>query len=105
MPLVSMKAMLDRALAEGYGLGYFEAWDSYSLEAVVETAEEERSPAIVGFGGMMADRRWLDEGGVYLLGAIGSTVARRAQTPVCLLLNEAQTMEQALRGLEVGFNA
>ena len=41
MPLVSMQTMMQRALHEGYGLVYFEAWDSYSLEAVLEAAEEE----------------------------------------------------------------
>lgn len=100
-----MKTMMERALSEGYGLGYFEAWDSYSLEAVLEAAEEERSPVILGFGGMMADSAWLDRGGVELLGAIGKVLAKRAQTPVCLILNEAQTLDQAVRGIEAGFNA
>jgi ketose-bisphosphate aldolase len=105
MPVDSMKAMLDRAIAGGYALGYFEAWDGYSLEAVLEAAEEERSPVILGFGGMMADTGWLDTGGVEMLGAMGSVVARRARVPVCLLLNEAQTLEQTLRGMDAGFNA
>lgn len=105
MPLLSMKTMMQRALHEGYGLGYFEAWDTYSLEAVLEAAEEERSPVILGFGGMMADAAWLDRGGVELLGAIGSVLAKRAQVPVCLILNEAQTLDQAVRGIEAGFNA
>ena len=105
MPLVSMQAMMKHAQANGYGLGYYEAWDSYSLEAVLEAAEEERSPVILGFGGMMADTLWLDEGGVEMLGALGSVVARRARVPVCLLLNEAQTLEQALKGMDAGFNA
>ena len=105
MPILSMKTMMERALREGYGLGYFEAWDSYSLEAVLEAAEEERSPVILGFGGMMADPAWLDEGGVELLGAMGSVTAKRAHVPVCLLLNEAQTLEQAVRAIDAGFNA
>jgi len=105
MPLVSMTEMMHRALTEGYGLGYFEAWDSYSMEAVLEAAEEERSPVILGFGGMMADTDWLDRGGVELLGAVGSAVARRANVPVCLLLNEAQTWEQTIKGIDAGFNA
>lgn len=105
MPLTSMQTMMQRALNAGYGLGYFEAWDSYSLEAVLEAAEEERSPVILGFGGMMADTAWLDQGGVELLGAMGGVTAKRAQVPVCLILNEAQTLDQAVRGIEAGFNA
>jgi ketose-bisphosphate aldolase len=105
MPLRSMQTMLQRALAGGYGLGYFEAWDGYSVEAVLEAAEEERSPVIIGFGGMMADTGWLENGGVEMLGAMGSVVARRARVPVCLLLNEAQTLEQAIQAMDAGFNA
>src|ERR1051325_10073112 len=105
MPLVPMMTLLQRALQEGYGVGYFEAWDSYSLEAVLEAAEEARSPVILGFGGMMADPAWMDNGGVEALGALGSVAAKRARVPVCLLLNEAQTFEQTLRGMDAGFNA
>jgi ketose-bisphosphate aldolase len=105
MSLLSFTLLIERARTDGYSLGYFEAWDSYSLEAVCEAAEEERSPVILGFGGMMADRRWLDEGGVEALGALGRVRAERASVPVSLLLNEAQTLEQALRGIEAGFTA
>jgi fructose-bisphosphate aldolase class II len=105
MPLVSMKTMMENALREGYGLGYFEAWDSYSLEAVLEAAEEERSPVILGFGGMMADTDWLDDGGVTMLGAMGSVAAKRARVPVSLIFNEAQTAYQVSDAIDAGFNA
>lgn len=105
MPLVSMKTLMQDALSKGYGLGYFEAWDSYSLEAVLEVAEEERSPVILGFGGMMADTVWLDNGGVTMLGAMGSVAAKRAKVPVSLIFNEAQTMEQTVAAMDAGFNA
>src|SRR5689334_12891704 len=98
MPLVPLSDLLRNALREGYGIGYFEAWDSYSLEAVLEAAEEEAAPVILGFGGMMTDSAWLDNGGVELLGAMGQVAAQRAQVPVSLLLNEAQSFDQAVRG-------
>jgi ketose-bisphosphate aldolase len=105
MPLVSMKTLMQQAQAAAYGIGYFEAWDSYSMEAVLAAAEEECSPVILGFGGMMADTHWLDNGGVELLGAMGSTVAKRAKVPVSLIFNEAQTWEQTVKGIAAGFNA
>jgi ketose-bisphosphate aldolase len=105
MPLVSMEELFQGARRDGYALGYFEAWDLYSLEASLEAAEAEASPVILGFGCMMADRDWLDQGGVEALGAIGRVEAQRAGVPVALLLNEAQTLEQALRGIGSGFNA
>jgi fructose-bisphosphate aldolase class II len=105
MPLVPLVELLQRAREAGYGLGYFEAWDGCSLEAVGEAAAEERSPVILGFGGMMVDRGWLDEGGIEALGALGRVRAERASGLVSLLFNEAQTLEQALRAMEAGFNA
>lgn len=104
MGLTTLHSLFDNAAKNDYALGYFEAWDSYSLEAVVEAAEAERSPVIIGFGGMMLDRAWLDAGGVEMLGRMGRVFAERANVPVALLLNEAQTFDQAARGLDAGFN-
>lgn len=104
MPLVSMTALLNDAHQRGYGVGYFEAWDSYSLEAVLEAAEAEYAPVILGFGCMMLDQSWLDVGGIELLGSIGRNIANRANVPVALLLNEALTYEQVQRGIKAGFN-
>jgi ketose-bisphosphate aldolase len=105
VPLAPLTTLLADARAHGYALGYFEAWDGYSLEAVVEAAEEERAPAIIGVGCLLGHQPWFDGGGIELLGAIGSEVARSADVPVALLLNETHTLEQSLRGLDAGFNA
>lgn len=105
MPLVSMTQLMSDALAGGYGLGYFEAWDAYSLEAVCDAAEREKSPVILGFGGMMANPEWLDRGGVETLGALGRSRAARLIQPTALLFNEAQTREQVDRAMDSGFTA
>jgi ketose-bisphosphate aldolase len=105
MALSSLPSLLLHARDGGYALGYFEAWDSYSLEAVLEAAEAEQSPVILGFGCMMLDRGWLDASGIEILGHIGRTIAERATVPTALLLNEAHTCEQAMRGMDVGFNS
>ncbi len=105
MPLAPLTELLAAARAGEYALGYFEAWDGYSLEAVVEAAEAERAPVVVGFGCLLLDPAWLDRCGIEQLGALGRTVAERAGVPVSLLLNEAHTLAQALRGVESGFTA
>ncbi len=105
MPLTPLTSLLADARAHGYALGYFEAWDGWSLEAVVEAAEAERAPAIIGAGCLLGHQPWFDRGGIELLGAVGTQVARRARVPVALLLNETHTLEQSLRGLDAGFNA
>ena len=105
MALAPLTALLADARAGGYALGYFEAWDGYSLEAVVEAAEAERAPTIIGTGCLLGHQPWFDGGGIELLGALGGEIARQARVPVALLLNETHTLEQSLRGLDAGFNA
>ena len=105
MPLKPLPHLLAAARAERYAVGYFEAWDGYSLEAVVEAAEAERAPVVIGFGCLLADQGWLDRGGIEALGALGRSVAERTEVPVSLLLNETHTLAQALRGIDSGFNA
>ena len=105
MPLAPLTALLADARAGGYALGYFEAWDGYSLEAVVAAAEAERAPVIIGTGCLLGHQPWFDAGGIELLGALGGELARRTRVPVALLLNETHTLEQSLRGLDAGFNA
>jgi ketose-bisphosphate aldolase len=103
--LAPLTDLLADARLRGYALGYFEAWDGYSLEAVVEAAEAEQAPVIIGFGCLLGHQAWFDGGGIELLGALGGEAARRAGVPVALLLNETHTPEQSLRGLAAGFNA
>lgn len=105
MPLIPLSKLLRDARARGYAVGYFEAWDMYSLEAVLEAAEEERSPVVLGFGGMMADAAWLDRFGIEPLGAYGRVVAQKAKVPVSFLLNEVWELAHAQRGVVSGFNA
>jgi fructose/tagatose bisphosphate aldolase len=105
VPLAPLTTLLADARAHGYALGYFEAWDGYSLEGVVEAAEAERAPAIIGTGCLLGHQPWFDAGGIEQLGALGGELARQARVPVTLLLNETHTLEQSLRGLDAGFNA
>jgi ketose-bisphosphate aldolase len=105
MALVPLQQLLARARSDAYAVGYFEAWDACSLEAVLAAAEEESAPVILGFGAMMVDGPWLDRGGVELLGAIGRSYAARSAVDVALLFNEAHTLDQAKRGIDAGFNA
>jgi ketose-bisphosphate aldolase len=105
MALVPLTGLLADARAGGYAVGYFEAWDGYSLEAVLEAAEAERAPVILGFGCLLVDQGWLDAGGIETFACLGRCVAERSSVPVSLLLNEALTIEHALRGVEAGFNA
>jgi ketose-bisphosphate aldolase len=102
--LAPLSKLLADAAAGGYAVGYFEAWDMYSLEAVVQAAEAERSPVVLGFGGMMMNPPWLERFGIEPLGAYGRVIAERAAVPAALILNEVFDWTQAERGANAGFN-
>jgi len=104
MPLVPAPDLLAAARTGGYALGYFESWDSYSLEAVLAAAEAEDAPVIVGFGATMLADEWLDGNGIEFLGASGRALIDGCRVPVAFLLNETHTLEQAVRGVNAGFN-
>jgi len=102
--LVPLSELLGRARAGGYAVGYFEAWDLYSLEAVAEAADAERAPVVLGFGGMMMDQDWVDRFGIEPLGACGRVVAERLGVPAAFILNEVWEWNHAVRGVDAGFN-
>jgi len=105
MPLVPLTGLLADAVAGRYAVGYFEAWDGASLEAVLDAAEAERSPVILGFGFLVADRAELADGSIEEFARLGGAAATRSTVPVSLLLNEVHSLEEAVRGLDAGFNA
>lgn len=105
MPLLPLPVLLEHARTNGYAVGYFESWDSYSFEAVLDAAGAESAPIIVGFGATMLDDPWLDDRGIPFLGAMGRTLLEDCELPFSFLLNETHTLEQAIRGIDYGFNA
>jgi ketose-bisphosphate aldolase len=100
-----MKDMLARARRGHYAVCYCEAWNLESLQAVVEAAEETRSPVILGFGGgfLLRPERPHPEPLEYYAG-LGLAAAQVASVPVALLLNETDSFDQIKKAIELGFN-
>ena len=105
MGIASLSAILDAALRGSYCVGYFEAWDDYSLEAVWGAAERMHSPVFLGIGTAVTDQHWLERWGLGALTRSARSLAERASFPVAVLLNEAHTIEDARRALDAGANA
>ena len=106
MALVSMKRLMNHALAYKYAVGYFEAWNMDSILAVVDAAEKTDSPVIIGFGGQFigSKKRTVKEN-IYHYGSLGKSIAENTKVPVALLLNEAHEIPMLINGLKAGFNA
>lgn len=105
MPVVPLPVLLDEARRQRYAVGYFESWDVYSLEAVVAAAELERSPVVIGIGGLSANHEWLRGRGVDLYGGVAASLAARATVPMAILFNEADSFVEASGALRAGYNS
>ena len=106
MGLVSMNSILRDARKEGYAVGYFEPWDLESLKSIIDAAEEERSPVIIGFnagGGKW--NRLVDADNLDYYAAIGRLAAEKATVPTAHLLNEITGFQQAVKGIQCGFTS
>ena len=104
MALRKLSELLSRAQKGGYAVGYFEAWDMYSFETVVEAAEEEKAPVVLGFGGTMMDQQWLSRFGIEPLGAYGRAIAEKAKVPAAFILNEVLEIKHIAQGVQSGYN-
>ncbi|MHB9031674.1 MAG: class II fructose-bisphosphate aldolase, partial [Anaerolineae bacterium] len=104
MSLVPFNALLADAVHRGYALGYFEAWDQTSFEAVLQAAEQVEAPTILGWGGAITSFEWLEAGGVEEQAGIAMALARRARVPCAVLFNEARSLAQLERALACGVN-
>lgn len=97
-----MAEMLMVAQRKRYALGYFESWNLESTRAVAETAEEERSPLIVGFNGSFLEAHKYH---LEYYASIGRAAAELATVPATLLLNEVSGFQQIIRAIRFGFSA
>ena len=105
MPIVSMSKLLHDARQGSYALCYCESWSLESFQAVVEAAEEEASPVIVGFNGgfLRHHGRKRPENLAYYAG-LGLSLMK-SRVPATFLLNESDSLEQMEEGIDLGFNA
>jgi tagatose 1,6-diphosphate aldolase GatY/KbaY len=97
-----MSGILRQAQKSKYGVGYFESWNLESTRAVVSAASEERSPVIIGFNGTIMEEHGRD---LEYYAAIGKVAVEKTQVPVALMLNEASSFKQIVRGIRYGFSS
>ncbi|ATY86276.1 fructose-1,6-bisphosphate aldolase, class II [Kyrpidia spormannii] len=100
MPLATLKEVLDDAFRNGYAVGQFNINNLEFTQAIMEAAEEERSPVILG----------TSEGAIKYMGidytaAIALTAARNATVPVVLHLDHGSSYEWVLKCLRRGWSS
>ncbi len=99
MGLVTGSDILNAARAGKYGVGAFNTNNMEITQAIIEAAEETRSPVIVA----------LSEGGVKYGGeglmAVVRHLSERASVPVAIHLDHGSSYESCLRAIRAGFTS
>ncbi|AWE06282.1 fructose-bisphosphate aldolase [Lysinibacillus sp. 2017] len=103
MALVSMKEMLITAKAEGYAVGQFNINNLEWTQAILQAAEEEKSPVILG----------VSEGaGKYMGGFIavvkmveGLMESYKVSVPVAIHLDHGSSFEKCKEAIDAGFTS
>lgn len=100
MPLVTSKELLQRAQAEGYAIGAFNANNMECVQAVIETAEEEQSPVI-----LQVSQGAIAYAGLEFATMLVRTAAELATVPVVLHLDHGTDFLQNVKCLRAGFTS
>jgi len=100
MSLVTTKEMLKKAQKERYGVGAFNANNMEIIQAIIETAEEEKSPVI-----LQASQGAIKYAGLDMIVAIVKVMAEKATVPVALHLDHGTDYYQNIKCLRAGFTS
>lgn len=100
MPLVSMTELMKRAKAEKFAVGQFNMNNLEFTKAIMEAAEEERSPFIFG----------VSEGAIKYMGldyvmAMARAAADKSDIPVVVHLDHGSSFEVAMKCIKAGFTS
>ena len=98
--LVTMNDVLIPAKAGRYGVGFFNAVNVEMARAVIETAEELRSPVMVGTAEVLLPAMPLERVAEYLI-----PMAEKASVPVCVHYDHGLTFDKCMQALKLGFRS
>lgn len=101
MPLVSMKEMLNTAKDNGYAVGQFNLNNLEYAQAILEAAEEEKSPVILG----VSEGAGRYMGGFSVVVAIVKALMKENKTtvPVAIHLDHGSSFEACAQAIHAGF--
>jgi len=100
MPLVSMKELLQDADLKGYAIGAFNINNLEFFQAIMESAEEERSPVIIAIS-----EGAIKYAGIEFIEAIVKSGEKRFKIPFALHLDHGRKLESVLLAIRHGFTS
>ncbi|RLL42871.1 class II fructose-1,6-bisphosphate aldolase [Oceanobacillus piezotolerans] len=103
MPLVSMTDMLNKGKENGYAVGQFNINNLEYIQAILQAAEEEKSPVILG----------VSEGAAKYMGGFNVVVAMvkslmesyGTTVPVAIHLDHGSSFEKCAQAIHAGFTS
>ncbi|PXW92064.1 fructose-bisphosphate aldolase [Streptohalobacillus salinus] len=103
MPLVSMTKMLNEANGNAYAVGQFNINNLEYIQAILQAAEEEKSPVILGVSEGAAKYM----GGYTVVTAMVKAVmeAQGTTVPVAIHLDHGSSYEQCAKAIQAGFTS
>jgi len=100
MSFVTTKEMLKEAQKGRYAIGAFNANNMEIIQAVIETAEEERAPVI-----LQASQGAIKYAGLDMIVAMVKVMAEKVKIPVALHLDHGTDYYQNIKCLRAGFSS
>ncbi|MTI68261.1 MAG: class II fructose-1,6-bisphosphate aldolase [Firmicutes bacterium] len=98
--LVTGKQILDHAHENGYAVGAFNVNTMEQVQAIINAAEETKSPVI-----MQASQGALKYAGVEYIAAMAKVAAENASVPVALHLDHGTDFKQIIKCVRYGFTS
>jgi fructose-bisphosphate aldolase class II len=100
MSLVTTKEMLKKAQKGRYAVGAFNANNMEIIQAIIETAEEEKAPAI-----LQASQGAIEYAGLDNIVAMVKVMAEKVTVPIALHLDHGTDYYQNIKCLRAGFTS
>ncbi|MFS0673183.1 class II fructose-1,6-bisphosphate aldolase [Ornithinibacillus sp. 179-J 7C1 HS] len=103
MPLVSMTEMLNKAKDNGYAVGQFNINNLEYIQAILQAAEEEKSPVILG----VSEGAGKYMGGFKVVVAMVKSLMEEYGTtvPVAIHLDHGSSFEKCAQAIHAGFTS
>lgn len=98
--LVNMNEILSDAKKNSYAVGFFNAVNVEMARAVIETAEELRSPVMIGTAEVLLPAMSLERVSEYLI-----PMAKKASVPVCVHYDHGLSFEKCMEAMSLGFTS
>lgn len=103
MPLVSMTEMLNRGVEKSYAVGQFNLNNLEFTQAILQAAEEEKSPAILG----------VSEGAARYMGGFKTVVQLvhalmeeyEISVPIAIHLDHGSSFDKCMQAIHAGFSS